>query len=188
MQFINFLKNNEYQVGNNLMGKSPGFKGWNTIPNLYDRCDVNGDSFFLRMGDQLNGDYVIGLDFDVYKKSCKDNKHKKTYDLLQEFKNSNKDNHGHFNGATYHNEGCIVSIKNCPQIIQKLDEIGKTKFQNKGYELELLCGSSMVLPPTKTKCKMTNRLSAREFLNSEHPILNLQENTPQYKIIFDYIG
>lgn len=41
----------------------------------------------------------------------------------------------------------------------------------------------MILPPTKTKCKMTNKLSARAFLNQEHPILKLQE-FPAIKIYF----
>lgn len=44
----------------------------------------------------------------------------------------------------------------------------------------------MILPPTKTKCKITNTLSARTFLNQEHPILKLQEISRNEKFIFDY--
>ena len=45
----------------------------------------------------------------------------------------------------------------------------------------------MTLPPTKTKCKMTGRLTAREFYDIKNPILILERGTPQHKFILKYI-
>ena len=93
MEFINYLKEEAYQVANlNGNGKAPGINEWNTIPNLYDKCNLNKDKFFLRTGDQLNmdefanEDFILGLDFDVYKKKCKDNQHKKHWNYWKHLK------------------------------------------------------------------------------------------------------
>lgn len=91
-----------------------------------------------------------------------------------------------FKSATTFNEGCIVSIKNCADILEMICDIGSSRFSNKGDNLEILYGSAMTLPPTKTKCKMTGRDTAREFYNKEQPILKLKRNTPQHKFILSY--
>ena len=98
MEFITTLKEKEYQVANlKGNGKAPGIKGWNIISDLHEKCNLNKDKFFLRTGDQgENEDYIIGLDFDVYKKNCKNNQHQATKTLLGQFKESNKENHGMF--------------------------------------------------------------------------------------------
>ena len=197
MEFIEQLIDDFYQVANlNGSGKRPGIKDWNTIPNLYDYCKLNIKRFFIRTGDQfcefnINGgecdDHVIGLDFDVFKATCKNQQHKKTLELLKEFKTINEGNHGMFESATAFNEGCLVSIKDCMDIRELLRDIGKTTFKNKGFELEILNGSAMVLPPTATQCKMTKRENARKFYDEENPMLKLKRNTPQHKFILNYI-
>ena len=190
MEFIQFLKEEEYQVANlNGEGKAPGIRGWNTEPELFDKCNLTKDKFFIRTGEQggYNEDHIIGLDFDVYKKRCKENKHQETFKLLEEFKEANKEKHGMFQSATAFNEGCIVSIKGCVELISMLEDIGKTKFENKGCHLELLNGSAFTLPPTATKCKMTGRLTKRQLYTPEHPILQLKRNTPPHKFILKYV-
>ena len=106
---------------------------------------------------------------------------------MEEFKASNEGNHGMFKSATAYSEGFLVSIKNCVDIQQLLADIGKTTIQNKGCELEILYGMAMTLPSTKTKCKMTGRLTAREFYDIKNPILILERGTPQHKFILKYI-
>ena len=92
-----------------------------------------------------------------------------------------------FKSATAYNEGCLVSIKNCVDIQQLLADIGKTTFKNKGFELEILYGMAMTLPPTQTKCKMTKRMNSRKFYDIKSLILILKRNTPQHKFILNYI-
>lgn len=76
----------------------------------------------------------------------------------------------------------------CPNLAKMLNEIGLTTFKNKGFELELIFGSSMVMPPTETKCKMTERMNACKFNDLENLILKLKKNSQQYsKIIHEYI-
>jgi len=195
MEFVEYLKEEYYQVANlRGDGKCPGIKEWNTLPNLYDKCHIKeGEKYFIRTGEQLNmeegcnEDYILGLDFDVYKKGCKNNQHQKTLAQLEAFKQSNPDNAGMFKSATAFNEGCLVSIRKCVEIIEMLYEIGSTRFSNKGDNLEILYGSAMTIPPSKTKCKMTGRDTGREFYDIEQPILQLERNTPQYKFILSYI-
>ena len=146
MEFINYLKEEYYQVAN-LSGanKAPGLKEWNTLPNLYDKCYIKKDGkYFIRTGEQLNEcefgneDNILGLDFDIYKKGCKNNQHQATLKYLEEFKLANVENAGMFKSATAFNEGCIVSIKNCADIIEMLCDIGSSRFSNKGDNLEIL--------------------------------------------------
>ena len=190
MEFINQLKEDSYQVANLGKGKIPCVKGWNTDPELYDKCHIKENGkYFLRTGEQGEycEDYVLGLDFDIYKKGCKNNQHQATLKLLDGFKLANLGNAGMFKSATAFNEGCLVSIRDCADIIEMLNEIGSTRFSNKGDNLEILFGAAMTLPPTKTKCKMTQREIAREFHNKDTPILQLKRNTPQHKFILSYI-
>ena len=84
--------------------------------------------------------------------------------------------------ATAYNEVCLVSIKKCIDIQQLLADIGETTFKNKGCEFEILYGMAMTLPSTKTKCKMTGRLTAREFYDIKNPILILERGTPQHTL------
>ena len=57
---------------------------------------------------------------------------------MEEFKLANVENAGMFKSATAFNEGCIVSIKNCADIIEMLCDIGSSRFSNKGDDLEIL--------------------------------------------------
>lgn len=94
----------------------------------------------------MNGDSLIGLDgIDKFKKNWKENQHKKKLEILNKFKEANLESHRLFQSATVFNEECIASLKTCPYPIKKLNGIGKTKVQNKGFGLELLCGSSILM-------------------------------------------
>ena len=190
--FIQECINKQYAVMNCDERKRPALDAWSKRPSkdFYSTCKNTG-FYTMRMGQQENGDYIIGLDFDIMGKT-KSGKYKKnviTERLLEEWKELNEESHGLYMSSTQNNMGNLVNITNCEELIGIIADIGKSKFENKKSKqtLEILCSSLCILPPSKTICKVAKKsITARTFLNDEHTILMLEPNTEQYKFILNY--
>jgi len=194
MEFINDCIMKGYGVINIDEHKKPGVSKWSKLSNkeLLDSCDITKKGFAMRMGKQDNGDVIINLDFDIMEKNKKTKKYKKnniTSKLLDEWKELNEDDHGLFISSTQNNMGNLINIKDCPELIKLLADIGKARFQNSKDKitLELLCSCLCVLPPTRTVCKVFNKpIQERAFLNDDHPILLLEKDTEMYNFVYNY--
>ena len=191
-QFIQKCIDKKYAVMNCDNNKRPVLDGWSKRPSqdFYESCKNTG-FYTMRMGMQENGDYIIGLDFDIMekKKSGKYKKNPNTERLLQEWKELNPDSYGLYTSSTQNNMGNLVNITNCPELINIISDIGKAKIENKksNQTLEILCSSLCILPPTKTICKVVKKsITRRRFLNDSEHILMLEPDTEQYKFILNY--
>jgi len=128
-------------------------------------------------GEQHDGRFILGLDFDIYDNDGTDPKTKeyingeneetdgeKRLEVLREFKNlcSWKDN-CYFNTSTCYNMSMIVDISKNIDLLNFIKDKKIKKIEPiKGFEI--LCGMNYVLPSTTTECKRckTYHLS-REF-------------------------
>lgn len=191
--FIQSCIDKRYAVMNCSTTKVPALSGWSKRPaeDFIESIEPTG-SYVMRMGVQENGDYIIGLDFDIMEKSKKTGKYKTnvmTQRLLDEWKEINEDQHGLYISSTQNNMGNLVNIKNCPEIIGIIGDIGRAKFQNSKSKqtLEILCSSLCILPPTKTVCKVSNKpMINRTFCDESNPILLLEPNSAQHQFILNY--
>lgn len=144
----------------------------------------------LRLGLQSNQRRILSLDFDICGKKNSDgirvgcNETKLKYDEYIKIKDRDD---GLFSSSTSGNFNLLIDYTDCPQIIEYIVKINSSKF--KFYELEILLGISsacyQVIPPTKTKCKITGVLGEkRNFINGI-PFYNLLENTSVYNFIVE---
>lgn len=194
--FIKKLVDEQYLIWNVSEKKMPKLKhgiSWSTatLEDIKPSLDLKSNLFGMRTGIQPNGRYIIGLDFDMWVKSgttyveCKE-----TVKLYKEFEAQNPLNIGVFASSTEQNRGVLVDITNVPELIELIDTDGRRKIQKKGYCLEVLTSFNMVLPPTKTICKIRQlAVSHRYFLNQDpnNYILELTSDSPITKFICYYI-
>jgi len=193
--FINKLIEKKYIVYNVNSNKMPSLgnndDGWSkiTFDNTLKYHNYDSDKFGLRTGIQENGDYIIGLDFDMwYKSQGKYIASENTRKLYEEFNNINKNNYGVFSSSTELNRGVLVNINKSKKIQDILSINGKRKIEKKDYHLEILANFNMVLPPTSTKCKIRGTETDKRTFLSEEPILEIEKNTDLENFIYNYIN
>lgn len=192
--FINKLIENKYIVYNVNTVKLPilgtGQEGWSKI--AFDKClkyhNLDSEMWGMRTGIQENGDYIIGLDFDMwYKSKGKYIASENTRQLYEEFEHLNINKDGIFSSSTELNRGCIVDVTKSKLIKDMLSKNGKGKIEKNNYHLEILANFNMVLPPSSTKCKIRQTVNDKRSFLSEKHILTIETNTELEKFIYDYI-
>lgn len=191
--FISTLVESKYMIWNvneKKMPILPSGVGWSKCSLDDFKVDVNGSGFGIRTGHQPNGKYIIGLDFDMWVKS--DGKYiqcNNTRKLYAEFEKLNEDNAGVFMSSTELNRGCLVDISKCELLIELIESDGRRKIQKDNYCLEVLTGFNMVVPPTKTICKIRGKaMQERVFLNDDKTILEIDSTSPIHDFIYKYIN
>ena len=200
MDFIDFIKDKKYVCYNvnekqPILGnvKDPGYIGWSKI--TYEQAlkhhQPNIENWGMRTGQQENGDYILGLDFDMWYKEKSTNKYiqsENTRKLFDEFLILNEEKKGVFSSSTELNRGCMCDVTDSKKILEILSINGSKKIQKTDYCLEILNGFNMVLPPTKTKCKIREQaIDKRTFLSDIH-ILKIDENSELEDFIFNYLN
>lgn len=139
-------------------------------------------SYGCKMGEQPNGDYIIGLDFDIYgKKNGLINLCDKTFELYTAFCNINEKHYGVWRSGTEGNYGCLVLIRDTT-LIDTIRQLGKEKHNF--YGLELLFETHYILPPSASMCKRTNVLRNRHLIDPNKPVYILEEKNAVYDFIF----
>jgi len=196
IDFIKHLHNEKYIIWN-VEEKKPIIKSKINGENLpwsrveYDTYNINfnSNSYGLRTGPQPNGKFIISLDFDLYKKNqgiyeeCNNTKQ-----LYKDFEKCNPNNDGIYITSTENNRGCLVDITNCSDLINIINNDGRSKIQKNNYCLEVMCGFNVLIPPTLTTCKIRKKaITPRAFLNNDAKFLILNENTKVYELIYNYI-
>lgn len=134
----------------------------------------------IKLGAQPNGDYVIGLDFDVYGK-CGDTiaKCDETQQLYDDFCKINPTHQGIWRSGTEGNYGCLVLVEE-PTLIESIEKINLEKH---GKGLEMLFNTHYILPPSPSKCKRTQILRNRHLINPNKPIYVLNSKDAVYDFI-----
>lgn len=144
------------------VGKAPAH-----IPSWQTKTQAEVDAYFqkphdtigIRTGEQTNGRYIIGLDFDIHHRTTVDGvktvaKCSETERLFNRVRNKLlNSSDGHFSTSTCGNQAIIVDITDYPDLVTRCKGIGtKPKIE----ELEILNRMNMIVPPSCTLCKRCN--------------------------------
>jgi len=140
----------------------------------------------MKMGKHENGRFILSIDFDCCGKKntlgerigCQFTK-----DKLNEWKSQVQNFDGMYSSSTDGNANILIDYTNCPTIIQKVQQLNKTKF--KIEELEVLLGGNQVIPPSSTISKITLEMgNPRQFL-SNNMFYILTEQDIMYNYVLD---
>ena len=138
-------------------------------------------AYGIKLGKQPNGDYVIGLDFDIYGKTGdKIVKCDKTQELYDEFTRINPSSAGVWRSGTDGNYGCLVLVQE-QTLFDAITDTNKEKHSHHG--LELLFNTHLLLPPSPSKCKRTGTLRKRHLINPEKVYYELDSKDDVYDFI-----
>ena len=122
----------------------------------------------IKCGRQLNGSYIIGIDFDIYGQNQENVvKHEETQSLFDDFLEY-FGSKGVWESGTEGNYGCCVDISEDKDLCNLLEEWKKPNGkQIQKFEInnvEFLIHTLHLLPPTKSICKRSKKLRARKCL------------------------
>jgi len=137
----------------------------------------------IKCGRQMNGKYIICLDFDIYiKETDSDCKICKKY--LDDYNDVCGSEDGMYESSTEGNWNVLCDITECTDLINLCEQQGKETFKpipNCGLEFQIT--KNQVIPPTATPCKKTgNADKRREFSNNAYPfkIVQMEDSVHQY--------
>ena len=149
-------------------------KGWQekTSEDLHQMFNIQSRRVGMRLGRQLNGRYLISIDFDVNDKA---GNHQQVADKLDEYNANINRQDGMFSSSTSNNFNVLVDITDLPDYMEKVLAYS-TKGWKWGGGLEVLVKQTahQVIPPTATTNKKTEVMGQpRKFLN-DVPIYKVQ--------------
>ena len=130
-------------------------------------CIDDTAGYALRCGRQMNGKFIICLDWDIYMKET-DTEHEPTERLMGIYENLCGDNDGTFNSSTNGNYATLFDITDCPELVA-LCEQAKEGFTPAGYKLEVQLHKQQVIPPTATPCKRTGLMGKPRKFSTNKP-------------------
>ncbi len=190
------LSNEGYTLFNVDATKKPVYNGfgivdWIKMPHndLKKRINFNKEMFGMRLGKQGNNKYILSLDFDCCKKvngsyvTCD-----KTIELLEKY-NVCADSccHGMFESSTEGNCNILIDYTNTIILKEMILKETKNKIVRSDVGLELLIGGNQVIPPSITKCKMTDTFNKKRSFMTEVPFKIVEDNDPVCDFIIEYI-
>jgi hypothetical protein len=171
--------------------KYEGLLSWNTINRIdfLKYINYDFDCWGIRTGLQDNNKYIIALDFDNwYKKGgkyieCVNTR--KIWSIFYELIKETPD--GLFESSTIDNRGVLIEVSECDDLLSLLEKVG-VRFQRSGYHLEIFNGGNILIPPSETPDKTTNKPERkRKFFNTNY-IYKLTTDSNIYEFIYDYIS
>ena len=136
----------------------------------------------LKCGRQMNGKYIICLDFDIYIKStgldCK-----ACLKALSRYDDICGGEAGLYQSSTEGNCNVLLDITDCAELIVRCESAPESfhPFQNNGFEIQVT--KHQVIPPTSTPCKKTNQMGERrKFSDDTNPfkIVSVGDNVYNY--------
>ena len=167
MEIIKELHTDKYSLMNCNVKKAPLIDKWSSISlnELYEKFNVNSKNVGIRCGEQLNHKFIIALDFDICSSRCP-NGNTATLAYFETLTNDYGDVNyeGVFQSGT---EGNYVMLLDITAIKDELIPLFK-KQKYKLDELELFISTFVVLPPTKSRCKITEVMREREWLSDDY--------------------
>lgn len=178
MEYIKNLVSQKYSLWNVGINKAPcnlfgrGMTGWidKTYDELVTEHNYNSQLWGMKMGLHENGKRTLSLDFDV----CGDKNEAtgkrmgcpNTTRMLVKMLDFNSKMDGLYTSSTKGNMNILIEYSQCPQICELVKQLATNKFQCDS--LEILLGGNQVIPPSATKCKITNDIGLpRTFVASQ---------------------
>lgn len=175
--------------------KKPVYNGFGIVDwmkmshkDLKRRINFNKEMFGMRLGKQGNNKYILSLDFDCCKKVTGQYvEDKSTIDLFQRYIDMVGDREGMFSSSTQGNFNVLIDYTNTTILKEMILKQTLNKIVQKGVGLELLIGGNQVIPPTMTKCKLSNKyIQPRSFM-TDVAFKVIQDDDPVCEFIMNYI-
>jgi phage/plasmid-associated DNA primase len=133
----------------------------------------------MRQGLHENGRKTMSLDFDICgevdPQTGQRVKCSTTEEWLQKYMNGTDKNDGMFNSSTCGNANVIIDYTDNEEICELVSSVKNKVVLNKN--LEILTGGNQVIPPTRTKCKIHNKLCISRCFKNSVPILCLPSHS-----------
>jgi phage/plasmid-associated DNA primase len=172
-----------------------GLKAWQRLPHSEIMKHFNDRSkrFGLRTGKQGNDRYIGSLDWDCCGKKGKDGRMGCDYtkEKLQKYNDIKTRDDGMFKGGTAGNFNLLFDFTDIPELVERFQQLideGRQKIELNSFEIFYSNGSHQVIPPSATKCKITNEIGAsRQFLN-ERPFIVLTTDMPETNYILEALN
>lgn len=167
--------------GCNLMnlgeGKNPVLKKWQILSSdvLAEAFNPNSDRVSIRLGEQLNGRYIVSIDFDCFGQKNERGERCESEPTIALYRNYIANNRldGMYSSSTQGNFNVLVDITDVPEIYEMCSSYPKNHWDKENVQFLVRQDAQQVVPPTATINKRTNTLgNPRKFLN----------NVPIYKL------
>ena len=175
-----------------ITGKGYKYKDWIDLAGRDIVLQVNYEinAFGMRLGEQINTRKICSLDFDCCHKPKNSTEYlpeQQCIELLNKY-NIAVDNckDGMYSSSTAGNYNVLVDYTDVPELVNLLTK-QKAKVVKKDCGLELLLAGNQVIPPTATKCKITQVLGKPRQFMGDIPFMILEVGSPVIKFITDYI-
>lgn len=194
MEHIKELVAQKYSLWNVEIGKAPcnhyGHRmiGWidKTYDELVEEHNYNSTLWGMKMGLHENGKRTLSLDFDVCGEKNETTGKRmgcpNTTRMLTDLLNFNPKIDGLFTSSTQGNMNILIEYSQCPQICELVKRLATNKFQCDS--LEILLGGNQVIPPSSTKCKITNGINFPRIFVSSQPFYVLTESADCFVVNF----
>ena len=192
MEIIKNLVQNKYSLFNVGYDKIPVDKHgnklikWNNLSydELKQSHNYNSLLWGMKMGLHENNEYILSLDFDCCGVKNSNGDRIGCIPTSQKLKNM-LDNidilDGFYLSSTKGNANILINYTNCNELIEIITKIGSNKINYDG--LEILLGGNQVIPPSKTKCKITNQFDTSRHFQTNNPFYKLNENSFMYEFV-----
>ena len=168
-QGLNLYPVIEKRPGHYVNGNLVGLPGWESIKDFEELSNSvkSNDNYGFRTGIQYKSNKnIIVLDFD---NNSKDGASASTSNLYDRFALLDSANSaGFYSSSTCGNYGVIVDITNSPELHAKIEEVSRiNKNKIEVEHLEILYKSNVILPPSKTTCKVHQKVhNERRYINN----------------------
>tara|TARA_R110001592_G_scaffold362692_2_gene677736 strand:- start:31 stop:2379 length:2349 start_codon:yes stop_codon:yes gene_type:complete len=158
---------------------------------LLEKFQFNDGNVAMRMGhNKCNGRWVLGLDFDCITKNKKGvyEDCKNTIQLKEKYTNDIDCEDGMYHSSTAGNLNILVDITNS-RSLQEAIHVLPNRWSASDINLELLIGCIMVLPPSKTPNKKTNKVElSRVWCNDKSIYVVEDDDDAMVAFIIEYIN
>ena len=160
-----------YNVMNLGAGKNPIMKGWQKLESkhLAEAFDLQNERISMRLGEQLNGRYIVCLDFDNFGlKDADGNRHEcpATIAIYEEYRANINRLDGMFSSSTEGNFNVLVDVTEVPEIYEMCSKYPNNHWDWECVQFLVKQTAQQVIPPTATENKRTGTLGKpRQFLN-----------------------
>jgi len=144
---------NGYNLMNLGKEKAPVLPGWQErTSEVLAKAFTENDRISIRLGRQLNGRYVVSLDFDCYSAKGENPITKTACDEYLE-RIDRKD--GMYSSSTFGNYNVLVDVTDVPEILEMCESYPKNHWDSDHIQFLVQQTAQQVIPPTRTGNKRT---------------------------------
>ena len=134
-----------------------------TSEELHQIFNIQSTRVGIRLGRQLNGHYIVSIDFDCY---SKDGANPITITACDEYLATIDRKDGMYSSSTEGNYNVLVDITDVPEILNMCESYPTNHWDSDHIQFLVQQKAQQVIPPTASTNKITEKMGKpRKFLN-----------------------